>query len=326
MSVIHRGMEEDFLCLSALLGVNSQKCVSYSQLKRILRSVDYQSFNAINSLYFNSTVQEEDSKWYSLDGKELRGTIAKSSGKKRGMSIVNLTKHQSRQSEIIGHYDATKASEKPVISTYLKEADLTKKKFSFDGLHTSVENLKLIERKQSIYLAQLKGNQKKVLQTCQDLEQSSIAVHKKDQIEEGHGRIEERQYFGYNLEISTLNARWKATGCCTVIAVARGRYNTKTKKESNEKSYWISNQVLDNEGFKELVSAIRNHWSVEVHHHIRDVQMGEDAMKISNKNEAVVVASFLTLATNLVEKQGGSIAVLREKLSKNWKLIPTIFK
>ena len=105
-----------------------------------------------------------------------------------------------------------------------------------------------------------------------------------------------------------------------------GDTTQKQRKNQAKKGYWISNQVLDNEGFKELVSAIRNHWSVEVHHQIRDVQMGEDAMKISNKDEAIVVASFLTLATNLVEKQGGSIAVLRKKLSKNWKLIPAIFK
>ena len=49
--------------------------------------------------------------------------------------------------------------------------------------------------------------------------------------------IEERQYWGYNLEISTLNSRWQQTGCCSLMVVNRGRYNTKTKKESHETSY-----------------------------------------------------------------------------------------
>lgn len=158
MSVIHRGMKEDFSQLSTLLEVNFERCVSYSQLKRILRFVDYQLFNDINSLFFDSIIQETGSHWYSLDGKELKGTIDKTLGKKRGMSIVNLTEHRSRFSEIIGQYDATKASEKPVISSYFEDEDLTNKKFSFDGLHTSVKNLKTIEHKGSIYLAQLKGN------------------------------------------------------------------------------------------------------------------------------------------------------------------------
>jgi hypothetical protein len=54
--------------------------------------------------------------------------------------------------------------------------------------------------------------------------------------------------------------------------------------------------------------------------------MGEDQIKISHKNEALVVASFITLTCNLLEKQEGNKSSLREKLSKNWKLIPAIFK
>lgn len=138
--------------------------------------------------------------------------------------------------------------------------------------------------------------------------------------------IEERLYGGYNLKITTLNARWQQTGCCSMMVINRGRYNIKTKKESCEESYWISNQPIDSKSFMELTIAIRNHWSVEVHHQIRDVQMGEDKMKISSKNEALVVASFITVATNLLENYGGSIPVLREKLAKNRSLIPAIFK
>lgn len=126
--------------------------------------------------------------------------------------------------------------------------------------------------------------------------------------------------------MNTLNNKWNQTGCCTLIVANRGRYNTKTKKESSEKGYWISNQSVDSKAFKELMTAIRNHWSVEIHHNIRDVQMGEDDIKISHKNEAVVVASLLTVATNLLEKQVESVTILREKLAKDWKLIPALFK
>ena len=326
LSVIHRSMQEDFEFLSDLLDVNFNKCVSYSQLKRILRTIDYQLFNEINSLYFNAHIASNGSEWYSLDGKELRGTIDKSIGKKRGMSIVNLTNHHSRHSEIIGSYDATKASEKPVISTYLEEADIKAKKFSFDSLHTSMANLKKIEQKEGVYLAQLKGNQKNTLAVCKELHRNGLELQKENQIEQGHGRIEERTYWGYNLEISTLSAGWKQTGCCSLIVVNRGRYNTKTKKESHEECYWVSNQTIDSKSFAEFTTPIRNHWSIEVHHQIRDVQMGEDKMKISCKKEALVVASFLTVAVNLLENHGGSIPILREKLTKNKPLIHTVFK
>ena len=60
-----------------------------------------------------------------------------------------------------------------------------------------------------------------------------------------------------------------------MIVVERGRYNLKTKHETTQKSYWIYNQVLDDERFNEMTKSIRNHWEVEVHHQIRDKQMGE---------------------------------------------------
>lgn len=319
-------MVADFKRLSKYLDTDFPYCVSYSQLKRILQSIDYELFNKINSFYFDAQIKSDGCVWYSLDGKELGGTIAKSSGKKRGISIVNSTQHTNRQSEIIGSYDATKASEKPVISSYLKDTEIKEKKFSFDGLHTSVVNLAQIQKKESIYLAQLKGNQKKALVVCKKLQAETVALYKTDHIEQGHGRIEERQYSAYHLGTNTLNAKWKETGCCTMIVVCRGRYNTKTKKETTEESYWISNQTIDSKSFTELTNAIRNHWSVEVHHYIRDVQMGEDNMKINHKNEAVVVASFFTIATNILQKQAENITILREKLAKNWKLVADIIE
>lgn len=319
-------MKEDFIILQKSLSVKCEKCVSYSQLKRILRGIDYKEFNKINTSYFSATVDSEGSKWFSLDGKELGGTIAKSSGKKRGISIVNLTDHCNRQSELIGSYDATKASEKPVVNDYLKQSDLSKKKICFDGLHTSVANLKEINLKKGIYLAQLKGNQKQVLKVCQALHRTNSFICHDNRIEQGHGRIEERYHWGYQLDISTLPPKWNDTACCTVIVVSRERYNTKTKKTSKEISYWICNQPLDNETFTEIIQAIRNHWSVEVHHQIRDVQMGEDDLKISNKQEAIVVASFITLAINLLEKQKENISIIREKLTKNWKQVPILLQ
>lgn len=186
MSIIYRGMLEDFGRLSKLLGVDLKKCVSYSQLKKVLRSIDYELFNDINSFYFNALVHTDGRKWYSLDGKELRGTIDKCSGKVRGISIVNLTEHHSGYSKIVGQYDATKASEKPVVSNYFKDQDLTNKSYSFDGLHTSTANLETIQQKgvsiwHSSRIIAAADRQKKALSVCQDLEQSSEALCQDDQ-------------------------------------------------------------------------------------------------------------------------------------------------
>lgn len=326
LSVIHRAMLDDFENLAHILGIKVARCVSYSQLKRILQLIDYEQFNAINKLYFNFIVKQDSAKWFSIDGKELCGTIDGVSGEKRGLSIVNLTTHQSRQSVIIGHYDALKASEKPVVSSYLKKTDIKHQKFSFDALHTSKENLATIANKNGVYLAQLKANQKEMLEECELVNKHFIANFKNTQYQKGHGRVETRLYKGFDFAAAEFDESWKETKNVSLIVVSRERFTSKTKKTTHENSYWLSNQSLDNKSFIEISEAIRNHWSIETHHHIRDVQMGEDRIKINHKNEALVVASFITLTSNLLEKKGGNKSILREKLTKNWKLIPTIFK
>ena len=51
-----------------------------------------------------------------------------------------------------------------------------------------------------------------------------------------------------------------------------------------------------------------------------------DSLRISNPKESVVVASFLTVAINLLETKGENISILREKMAKKWVLVPAIFK
>ncbi len=325
MSVIHRAMVEDCGRLAVELGIQVDKCVSYSQLKRILKIIDCQQFNSINESYFGAVVHSEAGQWFSLDGKELRGTIDGVSGEKRGLSLVNLTSHHSGQSQIIGQYDGSKASEKPVVSTYFKQAHLSPYKYSFDALHSSRANLATIAGKNGVYLAPLKANQKSILAECEWVDKQQRTSFEQTDYQKGHGRVEKRHYKGYEFVAAEFDERWKHTQTVSLIVVERERFMVKTKKTTQETSYWISNQVLDNESFDEMYQAIRNHWCIETHHHQRDVQFGEDQLRIKDHNQALIVASFITLTSNLLEKQGGNKSILREKLTKNWNLVLPIF-
>ncbi len=71
MSVIHRAMQDCWWQLATDVGIEVKSCMSYSQLKRIIRSIDVESFNAINVEYFGSAVARQGQHWYSVDGKEL---------------------------------------------------------------------------------------------------------------------------------------------------------------------------------------------------------------------------------------------------------------
>lgn len=327
MSVIHRSMLEDFGRLARTLGISTGRCISYSQLKRVIRTIDHESFNSINNDYFGKHVSQESNKWKTVDGKELRGSIDGATGQKRGQNIVNMISHQDLQSNIIGGYDGSKTSEKVVFTDYLQALGVGDcSNFTFDALHTSEQNLRLISQKGGHFLAQVKKNQRVLLEDCQDIVFYQQVVSQNTEVQKGHGRVDERKYKAYEIDLGDLQPRWKETTTCTLITVERKRFNIKTGRQSVQTAYWISNQTADNKGFTELTEAIRKHWSIEVHHYCRDVQWGEDRMIMRDKDEANVVASFITVATNLFQKQDANTSELREKITKNWKMIHTIFK
>ena len=261
MSVVHRAMQDCWGQLAADVGVEVKSCVSYSQLKRIIRSIDVESFNAINVLYFGSAVCEQGHHWKSIDGKELCGSIDGVLGEKRGKSIVSLTAHQGGKSEVVGYYDGSKESEKPVVTAHFEQVGPLKDGYSFDALHTFPRNLALIDQRGGTYLAQVKANQAVLLEDCRLIDQHLPAEYSGHKSEKGHGRIETRRARGYSLDKSSLAERWEDAGIASLLVVERERYNVKT--QSCETAYWASNQAIDQQIFIELFEAARRHWAVE---------------------------------------------------------------
>lgn len=131
---------------------------------------------------------------------------------------------------------------------------------------------------------------------------------------------------GYGLHGASLQARWDQTGTTSLLVIERTRYHTKTRRQRCETAYWVSNQVLDKQKFVELIEATRRHWAVEVHHHIRDVQMGEDKMVTRNPKENRVITGFITTATNMLAGQSQNLSELRERLTRNRTLVDPLFK
>lgn len=68
-----------------------------------------------------------------------------------------------------------------------------------------------IARKEGVYLAQLKGNQGDLLEECQLVGKHLAAKFKNTEFSKGHGRVETRQYRGYNFVASEFDQRWKQT-------------------------------------------------------------------------------------------------------------------
>ncbi len=324
---IHRKMKQNNDFIKNITLLNAESSISYAQLKRILSKIDYQNFNSINETFFNKKIETDGLLWQSIDGKELRGTIDKAIGEKRNENIIQIVSHQSKQSQLLGFYNGAKESEKTLVKKYFEtETDLTGKAFSFDALHTSSDLLTEISNKNGVYLAQIKDNQKFLLEECKHLHNNIQSKVKNSTIEKGHGRIEIRDAFLYNLNVESLDKRWANSNIQTLIVIERNTLVTKTKKESKETAFFVSNKKLDEQSGLELFKAARNHWVVESDNYIRDVNFGEDEIICFNSNTSRMMAICISSALNQLRKMNinNNIKALREIISADKNLIFSI--
>lgn len=124
--------------------------------------------------------------------------------------------------------------------------------------------------------------------------------------DKGHGRVESRTYFYYDISSEYVDKRWKESNFQSLFKVTRKISYLKNGiiiKQCEETSYYISNATISiSSNSKEYFTAIRNHWSVEVNNHIRDVTLKEDKMKTKNKNITRVLGGIRTLTINILKK------------------------
>ena len=302
--MIHRRMGKEHELMVNDTAFRAKKCVSYVQLGRILGGIDYQSLNEINAHYFDIQTEQIEGLWLAVDGKELRGTIDGVSGEKRGENVVKMVSHEDLESQIIGFYSGNKESEKTIVQQYFKGQDVLTNAYSFDALHTCSTLLEEIEKKGGIYVAQIKKNQKELLEECQHTVLNLPFKYDFEDIEKAHGRIEHRIAGLYPIEVATLDRRWQGSGIQTLVAIYRKRERTKDHKISQEIVYFVSNKILSNEkDGNELYRAVRNHWGVESDNHVKDVNLGEDYIKCYKTNRSRAMASVFNVAVNLLRRK-----------------------
>lgn len=219
------------------------------------------------------------------DGKTLRGSSDETNGKRATQSFSFF---DVARGLILGQIEiAEKTNEIPVFQQLLKELEIPNTIFTADALHLQKKTFEIAEEKGHGLLIQLKENQK-------ELENDIAQIIKLEQptqtyvapIEQGHGRIEKRKATVYQHRISDhiLDEQW-ARHIQTVVCIERKRQirNTTTGEweESEEKSVYLSNRILDAQYANQLV---RNHWGIEnKNHYVRDVSFNEDAHKIKRQ-------------------------------------------
>jgi hypothetical protein len=302
LSRLHRHMTNQFENLLEATQLTDQKPISRAQLPLLLAKVNGPIFARLLFEWCGFVLDKEVKKWFSLDGKELRGSIQK--GDTRGEVVVSAVAHQGGQVLAQTYYCGSKESERPAVATLIESQHLAPQKLTLDALHLIPKTLTLIHAAQGHYVVGLKPNQAHLYRTCTLEDLFSVADYERvDEKTKKHGRTEQRRYRCFRLRVSSIAPRWHKAGMCTLLCVVRLR--EKGQLVSQEVSYYVSNKKPDSQAdANDLFDAVRGHWCVEVMHHKRDVSLSEDELRTSDACVSRLVGSLRTLVINLLESLG----------------------
>lgn len=275
LSSIHRSMVNNQAKLCEALGIDNKRVVSRSHLPRILTKVSRVAFEQLLFKYAKIELTEEQKQWFAGDGKELRGSIEK--GDKRGEVCVQIVSHEDRA--VIGQafYNGAKESEKPCLQQLVQQTGVQSEQITADALHLCPAMTQAIEQAGGIFVIGLKDNQKDLLEDMIDHTDAFAPKAEHRTVDKGHGRLEIRNYACFDVSGDYFEARWDKTCFRSLISVRRTRTVLKTNESSEEISYYLSNGKSENAA--EYFLAVRNHWSIEVNNHYRDVSLKEDQLR-----------------------------------------------
>ncbi|MEV0220712.1 hypothetical protein [Streptomyces sp. NPDC050704] len=118
--------------------------------------------------------------------------------------------------------------------------------------------------------------------------------------EKGHGRDEIRR-----LKAVQVPRRLRLPHAAQAIKVTRRRRDLNSGKIQIEHVYAVTSHDAFSATDAQLARAVREHWHIEAHHHVRDTTLAEDASKIRTGNRPRAMATFRNLAIALAASPAG---------------------
>ena len=203
-----------------------------------------------------------------VDGKTSRGARR---GDGTRVHLPGAAEHGGR---LLDHLEVdVKHNETSHFTELLQPLDLAGAVVTFDALHTVRANLHWLARqKQAHYIAVVKNNQPLLYARVKTLPWQQVPAGSVTR-DAGHGRLETRTLKTAHVEGLDF------PGARQAIKITRWRQDTATGKISRETVYAITSLTsakATSHDLARLARLVREHQSIEAHHHIRDVTFTED--------------------------------------------------
>ena len=201
-----------------------------------------------------------------MDGKTSRGAC-RADGTR--VHLLGVAEHGGR---LLDHLEVdVKHNETSHFTELLGPADLTGAVVTFDALHTVRANLDwLVTSKKAQYIAVVKRNQPLLHAQVRALPWRQVPAGSATR-EKGHGRAETRTLKAAHVSgLDFPHAR-------QAIKITRWRQDTSAGRASRQAVYAVTSLTSAHATAADLARLVREQWSIEAHHHVRDLTFREDA-------------------------------------------------
>lgn len=275
---------------------------SHDTFRRVLGSLDRDRFAACLFQWTQALQEASGGKVIAIDGKALRRSLAKKSGK--GMLHL-VTAWSTDNGLTLGQVAcAEKSNEITAIPELLKLLNVKGCTVTIDAMGCQKEIAADIRDQKGHYVLAVKGNQPTLEADLQAFFLQCLETNFADQgwdywesRETGHGRTDERYVHAIRLPREFPHRReWQDLQSLVVVTSHRQA----GEQESWETRYYITDHAPK---AKRLGTVIRRHWRIENSQHwVLDVTFGEDARRQQDRNGAANLAAVRRLAVSLLRQ------------------------
>jgi predicted transposase YbfD/YdcC len=258
-----------------------------------LRPASVRGYRARRAAQHAKTLARGRLRAVAVDGKTSRGA-RRADGTR--VHLLGVAEHGGR---LLDHLEVdVKHNETSHFTALLEPLDLDGAVVTFDALHTVRANLDwLAGEKKAHYIAVVKRNQPLLHARIKALpwRQVPTAGTARDS---GHGRIETRSLKAAHVDrLDFPHAR-------QAIKITRRREDTATGKTTRETVYAITSLTSAHATGPDLARLAREHWSIEAHHHTRDVTFSEDTATSRTGSGPANLATIRAAITAAIKDAG----------------------
>jgi predicted transposase YbfD/YdcC len=268
---------------------------SYYWLTRLLKLIKPESLNECFINWVQSMLKSK-AQTISLDGKTVRSTAKMKSFD----SPLHIVSAQIAELGITFGQVAVsdKSNEIPAVRTLLEMLDISGCMIVADAMNCQKATAKVIIRKGADYLLDVKDNQQalktEIEEYVQDEElRAAMETAQTDEINRGRREVR-TAYATSELEWLLRKNDWENL---VFVGAINTRFSSETGT-SDEWHYYISSRRLSPE---QLLVHARREWSVETMHWLLDVHFTEDACRLRDKNEQLVLNMARKIALNVIK-------------------------